>query len=200
MIKVFTTILVSMSLLASTEVFPIANFLKFSLFAFTHTPQQESLAPFVPTPELVVQRMLELADVTNSDVVYDLGCGDGRIVIAAAAKYGARGVGIDIDPVRIAESKANAKKAGVEHLVEFRLQDVMEVDLKPATVVTVYLLSHANLKLRPRLTEQLAPGSRVVSHAFDMGDWKPNKIDKFDDRYGFDRTLYLWMIDGIKRP
>lgn len=200
MLKTFTVILASILLLTSTEIFPIARFLKFSLFAFTNTSRQESLAPFVPTPELVVQRMLELADVTSSDVVYDLGCGDGRIVIAAASKYGARGVGIDIDPVRIAESKANAKKAGVEHLVEFRLQDVMEVDLKPATVVTVYLLSHANLKLRPRLTEQLALGSRVVSHAFDMGDWKPNKIDKFDDRYGFDRTLYLWTIDGTKRP
>ena len=187
-------------MLTSTEIFPTARFLEFSSFAFTNTSRQESLAPFVPTPELVVQRMLELADVTSSDVVYDLGCGDGRIVIEAASKYGARGVGIDIDPVRIAESKANAKKAGVEHLVEFRLQDAMEVDLKPATVVTVYLLSHANLKLRPRLTEQLALGSRVVSHAFDMGDWKPNKIDKFDDRYGFDRTLYLWTIDGTKRP
>ena len=161
--------------------------------------EAQSLAPFVPTPELVVDRMLEIAGVTSDDVVYDLGCGDGRIVIAAAQKYGARAVGVDIDPQRIAESKANAKKAGVEHLVEFRLQDAMEVDLSPASVVTLYLLSSSNMKLRSRLTQQLAPGSRIVSHAFDMGDWEADKVEKFDDGHGFGRTLYLWMTDGKVR-
>ena len=113
MLKAFTTILVSMSLLTSTEVFSVEKFPKFSLFSFTNTSQQESLAPFVPTPDLVVERMLELANVTNSDVVYDLGCGDGRIVITAAAKYGARGVGVDIDPVRHAD-RAGCRRAQYE--------------------------------------------------------------------------------------
>ena len=131
----------------------------------------QNLAPYVPTPEDVVERMLTLADVKAGDVVYDLGCGDGRIPIAAA-KRGARGVGVDIDPRRIEESNANAKTAGVEKLVEFRLQDALTVDVSPATVVTLYLLSSSNAKLRPILTRQLKPGSRIVSHAFSMGpEW-----------------------------
>ena len=119
---------------------------------------RQSLAPYVPTPHDVVDRMLALAEVTRNDVVYDLGCGDGRIPIAAAAKYGARGVGIDIDPRRIEESRANAKAAGVEQLVEFRLEDVMTADVSRATVVTLYLLSSSNAKLRPMLQSQLESG------------------------------------------
>lgn len=160
----------------------------------------QSLAPFVPTPQDVVERMLELAAVTKDDVVYDLGCGDGRLVITAAKKYGARGVGIDIDPERIAESQANAKAAGVEHLVTFQLQDALTADVTPATVVTLYLLSSSNLKLRPLLTRQLRPGARIVSHAFSMGDWQPDKVETFTDANGSTRTIYLWKADGKVRP
>ena len=159
-----------------------------------------SLAPFLPTPEDVVDRMLTLAEVGPDDVVYDLGCGDGRIVIAAAKKFGARGVGIDYDPERIRESEANARKAGVEDRVTFRQQDAMTVDVSPATVVTLYLLSGSNLKLRPMLTKQLRPGARIVSHAFSMGDWEPVKKDEFKDAEGVSRTLYLWKTDGQVRP
>jgi ribosomal protein L11 methylase PrmA len=120
-------------------------------------------------------------------------------VVAAAKKYGARGVGVDIDPQRIAESEANAKKAGVEHLVSFKLEDAMKVDVSNATVVTLYLLSASNLKLRPILTKQLKPGSRIVSHAFSMGDWEPVKVDQFQDSRGISRTLYLWETDGKVR-
>lgn len=157
------------------------------------------LAPYVPTPQDVVERMLELAGVGPGDVVYDLGCGDGRLVITAARKYGARGVGVDIEPERISESQANAKAAGVESLVTFRLQDAMTVDVSEATVVTLYLLSSSNLKLRPMLTRQLRPGSRVVSHAFSMGDWKPEKVETFTDANGSTRTLFLWRTDGTVR-
>lgn len=159
----------------------------------------QSLAPYVPTPPDVVDRMLTLAEVTSKDVVYDLGCGDGRLVVTAAKKYGAHGVGIDIDPERIAESQANAKAAGVEHLVSFRQQDALAVDVSPATVVTLYLLSSSNLKLRPILTKQLKPGARIVSHAFSMGDWEPAKVDTFRDSNGSTRTLYLWKTDGTLR-
>jgi SAM-dependent methyltransferase len=164
------------------------------------TQTAPSLAPYVPTPRDVVDKMLELAEVKQSDVVYDLGCGDGRIVITAAEKYGARGVGIDIAPERIAESQANAKKAGVEKLVSFKLQDAMTTDVSPATIVTLYLLSASNLKLRPSLTRQLKPGARIVSHAFSMGDWEPAKVLNFEDAHGSMRTLYLWKADGKVRP
>ena len=159
-----------------------------------------SLAPYVPTPQDVVDRMLKLAQVTKDDVVYDLGCGDGRIVVTAAKQFGARGVGVDIDPQRIKESEANAKAAGVEHLVSFKLQDAMTVDVSPATVVTLYLLSASNVKLRPILTKQLRPGARIVSHAFTMGDWPPEKTDEFTDSNGSMRSLYLWTTDGKVRP
>lgn len=158
-----------------------------------------SLAPFVPSPYDVVNRMLTLAEVTKDDVVYDLGCGDGRIVITAAQRFGARGVGIDIDPQRIAESNANAERAGVQHLVRFIEQDAMTVDVSDATVVTLYLLSSSNLKLRPLLTRQLPAGARIVSHAFSMGDWEPDVIDRFEDERGNTRSLYLWRHDGTVR-
>jgi SAM-dependent methyltransferase len=158
-----------------------------------------NLAPFVPTPQDVVDRMLELAEVSENDVVYDLGCGDGRIVITAAERYGARGVGIDIDPQRIAESRANAERAGISHLVEFIQQDALQVDVSDATVVTLYLLSSSNIKIRPILTSQLTPGARIVSHAFSMGNWEADQIERFTDTRGNTRTLYLWKHDGTLR-
>jgi SAM-dependent methyltransferase len=163
-------------------------------------PDAPHLAPYVPTPQEVVDRMLQLASVSKGDVVYDLGCGDGRIPITAARVYGARGVGVDIDPQRIAEANANAKQAGVTHLVTFRLENALTTDLSGATVVTLYLLSASNLKLRPILTRQLKPGSRIVSHAFSMGDWQADKVDTFQDSTGGTRTLYLWKTDGKIRP
>ena len=155
----------------------------------------QSLAPYVPTPEDVVDRMLALAEVTRSDTVLDLGSGDGRIPIRAAQKYGARGVGIEIDPRRIAEARVNAQKAGVEALVEFRLEDALTADVSSATVVTLYLLSSSNAKLRPALQRQLKPGARIVSHAFSMGpDWPADRIDRFTSERGDSVTLYLWRI------
>jgi SAM-dependent methyltransferase len=148
--------------------------------------------PYVPTPEKVVEEMLRLANVGKGDVVYDLGCGDGRIVITAALKYGARGVGVDIDPERIKESNENARKAGVADRVKFLQQDLFETDFREATVVTLYLLPDVNLRLRPKLLRELKPGTRIVSHAFDMGDWKPEKVVKVpgEDR---ERTIYFWV-------
>lgn len=156
---------------------------------------QQSLAPYIPTPPDVVDRMLALAAVTSRDVVYDLGCGDGRIPIAGAKTFGARGVGIDIDAGLIAQARANAKAAGVERLVEFRVQDAMAADISDATVVTLFLLSSSNEKLRPLLLRQLHPGARVVSHAFSMGrDWPADKVDQFVSARGDEVTLYLWRI------
>ena len=161
----------------------------------------QSLAPYVPSPPEVVDRMLKLAAVTGADRVYDLGSGDGRIPIAAARTYGARGVGIEIDPARVAEARANAKAAGVEHLVEFRLEDVQTADVSEATVVMLYLLSSSNEKLRPILTRQLKPGARVVSHAFSMGrSWPADKVEQFTTANGDEITLYLWRVDGRVRP
>ena len=157
-------------------------------------------APFVVTPADVVDRMLTLAGVGPRDVVYDLGCGDGRIVIAAAQKFGARGVGIDIDPARIFEAEQNAKTAGVERLVRFELRDALKADVSDATVVTLYLLSALNVQLRPLLTRQLRPGARIVSHSFAMGSWEPDVVDTFTSADGLSRTLYLWKTDGKARP
>ena len=162
--------------------------------------QRPTLAPYIPTPQDVVNRMLELAEVTNKDTVYDLGSGDGRVVITAAKKYGAHGVGIDIDKDRIDESRRNAKEAGVSSLVRFDRGDILEANVSGATVVTLYLVSSANLKLRPILTKQLPVGARIVSHSFGMGDWQPDKVDKFTDGRGDQRTLYLWRADGTVRP
>jgi SAM-dependent methyltransferase len=159
----------------------------------------QSLAPFVPTPPDVVDRMLTLARTGPDDVVYDLGCGDGRIVIAAAQKFRARGVGVDIDPALITRAKANAKAAGVEDRVSFRVQDAMTLDVSEATIVTLYLLSASNVKLRPVLTEELLPGSRIVAHNYPLGDWAPEVVDTFVDAAGTKRTLYLWTADGKVR-
>jgi len=167
--------------------------------AQTKRPDAPQLAPYVPTPQEVVDRMLVLANVQKSDFVVDLGCGDGRIPVTAAKKYGARGLGVDIDPVRIAEANANAKAAGVEHLVTFKLQDAMKTDVSNATVVTTYLLSASNLKLRPILTKQMKPGSRIITHNFSMGDWPPEKSDTIKDATGRSRTIYLYRVDGKVR-
>lgn len=156
------------------------------------TKQVKKDVPYVPTPQNVVDEMLRLANVTKDDVVYDLGCGDGRLVITAVKKYGAsRGFGVDIDPERIAESNANAKAAGVTDRVTFAVQDLFQTDLKDATVVTLYLLPEVNLRLRPKLLSELRPGTRVVSHSFDMGDWKPEKTITVQP--GGQRLL-LWTI------
>jgi SAM-dependent methyltransferase len=160
----------------------------------------QKLAPYVQTPPGVVERMLEIAQVGPNDVVYDLGCGDGRLVITAAKRYGARGVGVDFDLNRVRESQANAKAAGVERLVEFRQQDALTVDVSPATVVTLYLLTSSNLKLRPILTRALRPGARIVSHQFDMGDWHPDTQETVTGPDGSPHVLYLWKVDGQVRP
>ncbi|HWO43837.1 MAG TPA: methyltransferase domain-containing protein [Candidatus Eisenbacteria bacterium] len=157
------------------------------------------IVPYVPTPQDVVERMLELAEVRKGDVVYDLGSGDGRIVITAARKYGVRAVGFEIDPDRIKESRENIKKAGVEKLVEIRQQDIRTVDLSPASVLTLYLLPEVNLMIRPNIWKQMKPGSRVVSHDFDMGDWKPLKVENIKDSSGWDHTLYLWRVEPGKK-
>ena len=144
---------------------------------------------FVPTPPDVVDAMLKLAKVTSRDVVYDLGSGDGRIPIAAAKMYGARGVGIDIDPERVREATANAKAAGVADKVSFVSADFFTADISQATVVTLYLLPSLNAKLAGKLMTDLKPGTRIVSHAFDMGDWKPQQTMSVNRR-----PIYLWTI------
>lgn len=144
---------------------------------------------FVPTPQPVVDRMLELAEVRAGDVLYDLGSGDGRIPIAAAQKYGIRAVGIDIDPARIAESNEGARRANVESLVTFRQADLFQSDIGEASVVTLYLLNSLNEKLKPKLLAELKPGTRIVSHAFDMGDWKPEK----EELVGGSK-VFLWRV------
>jgi ribosomal protein L11 methylase PrmA len=150
---------------------------------------------FVPTPDEVVEAMLKLAKVQPNDIVYDLGCGDGRTVIKAASQFGARGVGIDIDPKRIEESWENARKAGVTDRVTFRHEDLFEADISEATVVTLFLLNRLNMKLRPKLWEELKPGTRIVSHAFSMGDWEPEQTIEVDYR-----TVRMWIIrdEGVE--
>ena len=145
--------------------------------------------PYVPTPPEVVDEMLRLAEVGPDDRLYDLGSGDGRIVITAAERFGTRGIGVDIDPERVEEANANAEAANVTDLVEFREQDLFETDFSDATVVTLYLLSEVNLRLRPRLLQELEPGTRIVSHAFNMGDWEPEEVVNLDGR-----MVYYWTV------
>jgi len=135
------------------------------------------LAPYVVTPYIVIEKMLEMADVDKNDVIYDIGCGDGRIVITAADIYGARGVGIDIIPKRIQESRENAKASGVEQLVEFRLEDATKSDISEATVVTIYLIPDSNALLRPQFEEQLKPGTLVISHGYSILGWEDKLVD-----------------------
>jgi SAM-dependent methyltransferase len=154
--------------------------------------ESKKIVPFVPTPQEVVDTMIDLAGVKKGDVVYDLGSGDGRIVITAAKK-GARAVGFDVDGDLVKESRENIRKAGVQEFAEIRQQDILTVDLSGASVVTMYLLPDVNLKLKPHILSQMKPGSRVVSHAFDMGDWKPDKTERVDGR-----TIYLWTVPAKK--
>jgi ubiquinone/menaquinone biosynthesis C-methylase UbiE len=160
-------------------------------------PPPQPDVSYVATTKEAVQLMLKLAGVKKSDVVYDLGCGDGRIVIAAAKIYGAHGVGIDIDPRRILESKNNAKKAGVEPLVRFEENDLFKADIREATVVTLFLLSSLNIRLRPKLLQDLKPGTRIVSNTFSMGDWPPDKevmVETSGKNNFLSRKLYLWVV------
>ncbi len=150
--------------------------------------------PYVPSPNAVVDGMLKLAGVKATDVVYDLGCGDGRIVIAAAKTYGAKGVGVDINPERIQEARANAKSAAVEEKVKFEENDLFKANIAGATVVTLYLLPTVNERLKPKLLKELKPGTRIVSHSFDMGDWKPDREEVVDGRH-----IYLWTVPASAR-
>ncbi len=149
--------------------------------------------PDVRTPFPTVRAMLELARVTRADTVYDLGSGDGRIVIAAAREYGARGLGVEIDPALVAQSRATAERLGLTARVRFVEQDLFQTDLAPATVVTLYLSVDMNRQLRPKLLAELRPGSRIVSHDFDMGDWKPDQVVRILDD-GREQVLYLWIV------
>ncbi len=149
---------------------------------------------YEPTAMEVVDAMLRLARVTRTDVVYDLGCGDGRIVIAAAARFGARGVCVEIDPERLAESRANAHAAGVADRIRFLNEDLLAADLGGATVVTLFLSSELNLALRPKLARELKPGTRVVSHWHAMPGWKPEQAVAVQTFLGGERYIYLWTI------
>ena len=163
--------------------------LNLTLTAAQQTPLRQPDVIFVPTPQSIVKQMLELASVKPGDMVYDLGCGDGRVIITAAKQYGVRAVGIDIDPERINQSLENARKAGVEDRVSFRNEDLFEAVISEATVVTLYLLHSLNLKLRPKLWKELKPGTRIVSYNFHVGDWPP--VKQIEVLSG---TIYLWII------
>lgn len=145
--------------------------------------------PYVPTPQAVVDKMLEMATVKSNDMVIDLGSGDGRIPITAAKQFGARAIGVDLNPTRVEEAQANAKKSGVEDKVQFKEQDLFETDISQATVLTMYLLPKVNLQLRPKIISQLKPGTRVVSHSFNMGNWPAEKTATVDGR-----TIYFWTV------
>jgi len=179
------TLLLSTAAATGLMMFPFGRVLAQATAA---TPRLD--VPYVPTPQEVVDKMLDLARVGKKDTLFDLGCGDGRIVVTAAKERGARGTGIDIDPTRIAEAKENAKKAGVSDRAQFRVGDLFKTDFSTATVVTLYLLPTINAKLRPQLWKQLKVGTRVVSHAFDMGsEWPAEKTVEVDGR-----TIYYWTI------
>lgn len=167
---------------------------KHALYAAEREGESHYIARYVPTPHEVVDRMLELARVRKGDLLYDLGSGDGRIVITAARRYGVQAVGFEIDPGLVKNSRDSIRDAGLEHLVEIREQDIRTVDLSPASVLTMYLHPAANLRLRSAIMRQLKPGARVVSHDFGMGNWKPDRIDQITDSAGHSRTIYLWRI------
>jgi len=168
----------------------------------------KNLAPFVPTPEKVVEKMLELAKVNKKDIIYDLGCGDGRIVVRAAEKYGARGIGVEIDPDRVSEARERVKKHGVEKLVDIIQEDALKIDLSPATVVTLYLTPEGNELVKPALEKYLKSGSRVVSHGFNMRGWKPKETEYVYVKAPYiqstltgleEHTIYLWIIGEHKK-
>ena len=172
--------------------------------SFRAPGQAQDSIPFVPSPPHVVAKMIEVAEIKKGDILYDMGSGDGRIVIEAAKKYGIRGVGIDLNPELVAKARENAKNEGVSHLVEFRAQDGLTVDLSEATVVTLYMFKWFNNALRPKL-QKLKPGSRVVAHDFDIDDWKPTRIEYVKppedaSDYAQSRTLYIWVVGAPAMP
>lgn len=150
--------------------------------------------PFVPTPMEVVDEMLRLVDIKPGDLLYDLGCGDGRIVIAAAKRYGIKAIGIDIDPIRISESNKNAAEAGITDKVRFIEANLFDADFRDADVVTMYLLTSVNLRLRPKLLADLRPGTRLVSHSFDMGEWEADETSIVSTSYNDERYVYFWIV------
>jgi SAM-dependent methyltransferase len=181
-------------LLRGSAALAVTYALPAGLLGIAHAQAQDEIArpldvPYVPTPLPVVDAMLDLAKVNKSDVVYDLGCGHGRIVVRAATRFGCRGVGVDLNPERVKEAKANAIRANVTELTRFEVGDVFEFDFSGASVVTMYLLPSVNLKLRPRLLKELKPGTRLVSHDFHMGDW----VAETTREVGRSR-IYLWTI------
>jgi cyclopropane fatty-acyl-phospholipid synthase-like methyltransferase len=171
-----------------------------SVIAGPATANDREEIPFVPTPMEVVDRMLELAEVKTGDVVYDLGSGDGRIVIRAAKKYGARAVGIEMDSTLLAKARQAAKAEGVEHLVEFRAEDALKADISPATVVTLYMLPWFNEAMKPIFKKFLKPGARIVAHDFGIEGWEPDKMIKLPEPeiknggYKHYHVIYLWRI------
>lgn len=163
-------------------------------FVFAQETKQRKLdVPYVPTHEMIVDEMLKMAEVNGDDVLYDLGSGDGRIPITAAQRFGTRGVGVDINPERIKEANENAAKANVTDKVEFVEGDLFEMDLREATVITLYLLPSVNMKIRPKIL-QMKPGTRVVSHNYDMGDWKPERTKKIITPDGYEHYVYFWRV------
>ena len=172
----------------------------FVVAGFRSQSRAQDIIPFVPSPMPVVLRMLEVAEFKNGDVLYDMGSGDGRIIIQAAKKYGVRGVGVDLNPELVEKARANAIEEGVSHLVEFRAADGLTVDISEATVVTLYMFKWFNNQLRPKL-QALKPGSRVIAHDFDIDDWKPTTIEYVNpsesgsSEFSEPRTLYIWKIE-----
>lgn len=162
----------------------------------SRTRSSGQLAPFDPTPQEVVDRMLRLAALKPADLLYDLGAGDGRVVIAAAKKFAVKAVGFEIDPGLVKLARENVRKQGVEHLVEIRQQDFLTADLSLPSVVTLYLSYDGNLTVRPRLMSQLKPGARVVSYTFDMAEWQPKIAESYRDAAGNSHMIYLWEIGG----
>jgi SAM-dependent methyltransferase len=196
------TIVKGYSMIAQTKRILLA------LFVATAASQAQAGAqetiPFVPSPMPVVLRMLEVAEFKKGDVLYDMGSGDGRIVINAAKKYGVRGVGVDLNPELVEKAKANAAQEGVSHLVEFRAADGLTVDISEATVVTLYMFKWFNNQLRPKL-QKLKPGSRVIAHDFDIDDWKPTRVEYVSpnesaSEFSEPRTLFIWNIETPAAP
>ena len=163
------------------------------------TPKKPLDVPYVPTDDKVVAVMLDMAKVKKNDILIDLGSGDGRIPITAAKRFGTQGTGIDIDPQRIVEANENARKAGVTDRVQFIEGDIFDADIKNATVVTLYLLPDVNLRLRPKLLAELKPGTRIVSHNYDMGDWKPEKSQRINLPDGTQHTVYFWVVPAQRQ-
>src|SRR5690606_741925 len=179
-------------ILLGAHILLLIFFTPFSITAQENAPYILDV-PYVPTPAMIVDEMLEMAQVDGDDVLYDLGSGDGRIPISAAQRFGTRGVGIDLNPERVKEANEKAKQANVTDKVSFFEADLFEVDFSDATVITLYLFPEVNMKLRPKIL-QMKPGTRIVSHNYDMGDWKPQHTKKVKAPNGTQHTIYLWRV------